>query len=375
MDVDFLDLKKVYQELKQEFDQLWYEINSDSFYIMGSKLSKFEQEFAEYLGVKHLIGVGDGLDALVLSLRALDIKMGDEVIVPAHTFIASWLAISETGAIPVPVEVDSKTCLIDQSQIERAVTKKTKAIMPVHLYGRVCDMQQIRAIADRYNLKIIEDSAQSHGAVDLTSGKKAGSFGDCSGFSFYPGKNLGCFGDGGCISTNDSALAEKIRLLRNYGSPVRYEHKIKGVNSRLDELQAGVLSIKLKHLDSWNEKRRLVAQLYLSELACIDDLILPEYDSGHVWHIFAIRTVRRDELKEFLGLNGVGTIIHYPKPIHMQEAYKDMNIKQGSFLNTEKICASVLSLPMHPYLQEKEVMYCAKIIKKFFAYSKSPNPM
>lgn len=367
MDVHFLDLKKVYKELKSEFDHLWYEVNEDSSYILGDKLSKFEQEFAQYLGVKHVIGVGDGFDALVLSIKAMDIKAGDEVIVPAHTFIASWLAVSEAGATPVPVEVDSKTCLIDPLKIEKAITSRTKAIMPVHLYGRVCDMRQIIEIANRHNLKIIEDSAQAHGAVDLITGKKAGTFGDCSGFSFYPGKNLGCFGDGGCISTNDSALAEKIKLLRNYGSPVRYEHKIKGVNSRLDELQAGVLSIKLKHLDSWNEKRRAVAKIYLSELAGIGDIILPEYDAGHVWHIFAIRTSRRDVLKEFLGKNGVGAIIHYPKPIHMQEAYKDMNITQGSFVNTEKICSSVLSLPMHPYLQEKEAAYCAGIIKKFFA--------
>ncbi len=367
MDIHFLDLKNVYKELKSEFDHLWYEVNEDSSYILGDKLSKFEQEFARYLGVKYVIGVGDGLDALVLSIKALDIKAGDEVIVPAHTFVASWLAVSETGATPVPVEVDSKTCLIDPLQIEKALTNRTKAIMPVHLYGRVCDMQQIVAIANRYNLKIIEDSAQSHGAIDLITGKKAGTFGDCSGFSFYPGKNLGCFGDGGCISTNDSALAEKIRLLRNYGSPMRYEHKIKGVNSRLDELQAGVLSIKLKYLDSWNEKRRRIAKIYLSELSGIGDIILPEYDGGHVWHIFAIRASKRDELKEFLGKNGVGTIIHYPKPIHMQEAYKEMNIKQGSFLNTENICASVLSLPMHPYLQEEEATYVAGVIKRFFA--------
>lgn len=367
MDVHFLDLKKAYRECKSELDQLWYEVNDDSSYILGDKLSKFEQEFAQYLGVNHVIGVGDGLDSLVLCMKVLDIKAGDEVIVPAHTFIASWLAVSETGATPVPVEVDSRTCLIDPLQIEKSITNKTKAIMPVHLYGRVCDMQQIMAIASRYNLKIIEDSAQSHGAVDLTTGKKAGAFGDCSGFSFYPGKNLGCFGDGGCISTNDSALAEKIKLLRNYGSPVRYEHKIKGVNSRLDELQAGVLSIKLKHLDSWNEKRRNIAKIYLAELAGTEDIILPEYDGGHVWHIFAIRTSKRDELKEFLAQSGVGTIIHYPKPIHLQEAYREMNIKQGSFLNTEEICSSILSLPMHPYLQEKEVVYCASIIKKFFA--------
>lgn len=367
MEIQFLDLKKVYQELKPELDQLWQDVNNDAFYVLGSRLETFEKEFASYLGVKHVIGVADGLDALVLSLRALGIKRGDEVIVPAHTYIASWLAISELGAVPVPVEVDEKTYLIDPGKIEAAITPKTRAIMPVHLYGRVCDMEQIQKIAQKHNLKIIEDSAQAHGAIEVSSGKKAGSFGDASGFSFYPGKNLGCFGDGGCISTNDDSVAETLRLLRNYGSKAKYEHEVIGINSRLDELQAGVLSVKLKSLDEWNARRQKIAKIYLEELKDIDDLILPRYDNGHVWHVFPVMTPLRDELKSFLTDNKIGVNVHYPKPVHLQEAYKDMGFSKGDFGFTEKISAEVLSLPIGPHLSAEEAAFCVRKIKEFFA--------
>jgi dTDP-4-amino-4,6-dideoxygalactose transaminase len=366
MEVPFLDLKKAYIELKSELDQLWQDINKDSFYILGSRLEKFEKEFAEYLGVKHVIGVGDGLDALNLSIRALDIGAGDQVIVPSHTYIASWLAVSEAGAIPVPVEVDEPRCLIDPSKIEQAITAKTKAIMVVHLYGLVCDMQPIKDIANKYNLKIIEDSAQAHGAFDLSSGIKAGALGDVSGFSFYPGKNLGCFGDGGCISTNDDALADKLRLLRNYGSKKKYEHEVVGINSRLDELQAGVLSIKLKCLDEWNKRRQNLARVYLEELRDIAELTLPEYNDGHVWYVFAIKTSKRDELQEFLASKGISTIIHFPKPIYLQDAYKDMGINKSAFKITEQISSKILSLPIGPHLTEEEVRFCSQTIKEFF---------
>ncbi len=366
MEVPFLDLKKAYIELKSELDQLWQDINRDSFYILGSRLEKFEKEFADYLGVRHVIGVGDGLDALNLSIKALDIGAGDEVIVPSHTYIASWLAVSEAGAMPVPVEVDETTCLIDPLKIERVITAKTKAIMVVHLYGLVCDMQPIKDIANKYNLKIIEDSAQAHGAFDISSNIKAGALGDISGFSFYPGKNLGCFGDGGCVSTNDDILAEKLRLIRNYGSKKRYEHEVVGINSRLDELQAGVLSIKLKCLDEWNKRRQKLAQVYLEELKDVAELILPEYNEGNVWHIFGIRTSRRDVLQKFLASKGIATIIHYPKPIYLQGAYKNMNIKASSFEITEKISAEILSLPIGPHLTEEEVRFCTEKIKEFF---------
>jgi len=363
VEVQLLNLKDAYQELKPELDQLWQDINQDSFYVLGKRLSQFEKEFAEYVGVKHVIGVADGLDALTLSLKALNIGKGDEVIVPAFTFIATWLAVSEAGATPVGVEVN-EDFLIDPNNIKKAITPKTKAIMPVHLYGKVCDMEKIGAIAKEHHLKVIEDSAQAHGAV--INNHKAGALGDCSGFSFYPGKNLGCFGDGGCISTNDDAVAEKLLALRNYGSKSQYTHDIKAGNSRLDELQAGVLSIKLKLLEEWNNRRRNIAKIYLHELQGINDLRLPTDDKGHVWHLFVIRTSRRDELHKFLTSKNIGTKVHYPKPIHLQHAYADMKMKKGDFPLTEKICDEVLSLPMGPHLTEEEAVFCAKTIKAFF---------
>jgi dTDP-4-amino-4,6-dideoxygalactose transaminase len=364
MKIELLDLKRGYSELEADFNQLWHDINHDSFYILGNRLEKFEQEFAKYLGVKHVIGVANGLDALTISIKALGIGKGDEVIVPASTFIATWLAVSEAGAIPVPVEVN-KNCLINPDNIKAAITNKTKAIIPVHLYGRVCNMEKIIEIAKEYDLKIIEDSAQAHGAFLQNGNKKAGSFGDCSGFSFYPGKNLGCFGDGGCVSTNNDELAKKIRLLRNYGSNITYEHEIKAGNSRLDELQAGVLSIKLKYLDEWNRRRQNIAKIYIRELKNVKELILPEYVDGHVWHIFAIRTQRRDELQQFLFSKGIGTKIHYPKPIYLQKAYRDLDIKEGLFSVTENIAKEELSLPIGPHLKEEEVMFCATEVKFF----------
>lgn len=367
MEIQFLNLHKSYLELKTELDQLWQDLNNDNIYILGPRLEKFEKEFAQYLGVSHVIGVADGLDALTLALRALDIGDGDEVIVPAHTYIASWLAVSETRAKPVPVEADSTTYLLDCTKIKQAITNKTRAIMPVHLYGRICDMEGIAAIAKEYDLKIIEDAAQAHGAVDIATGKKAGSFGDCAGFSFYPGKNLGCFGDGGCISTNNDVLAEKIRMLRDYGRKTRYHHEVLGINSRLDELQAGILSIKLKYLDKSNKKRQDIAKCYLKELSGIKDLALPEYDEGSCWYVFPIRTKRRKELIEYLASNKIGTGVYYPTPIHMQPAYQFMNLKQGAFPITEQICAEVLSLPIDHHLTEEEMMFCTRKVREFFS--------
>ena len=366
MEVQFLNLKGAYLELKQEFDQLWQDINNDSFYILGKRLETFEKEFANYLGVKHVIGVANGLDALKLSLIALGIKPGDDVIVPAFTYIASWLAISEIGAIPVPIEVDSNF-LLDPNKIEAAITEKTTAIMPVHIYGMVCQMDEICKIAKKYNLKIVEDAAQSHGAYENNSSKKAGSFGDCSGFSFYPGKNLGCFGDGGCISTDNDEAAKKLRMLRNYGSQTRYKHDILAGNSRLDELQAGVLSIKLKHLNEWTTRRQNIAKLYINTLKAVKNITLPEYHPGHVWHVFVIRTNHRAELQEFLSSAKIGTNIHYPTPIHLQSAYKHMNLVKGTFPYSERIFNEVLSLPMGPHLSIDEAEYVIQKIKEFFA--------
>lgn len=365
MEVQFLNLKGAYLELKQEFDQVWQEINADSFYILGRKLEQFEQEFAMYLGVKHVIGVANGLDALKLSLQVLNIGRGDEVIVPAFTYIASWLAISEIGARPVPIEVNSNF-LLDPKLIEAAVTVKTKAIMPVHIYGRLCEMEEITNIAQKHGLKIVEDAAQAHGAYGISKSVKAGALGDCSGFSFYPGKNLGCFGDGGCISTNNDEVAEKLKLMRNYGSKERYEHEIISGNSRLDELQAGILSVKLKRLDEWNERRQKIAQLYLSELSGINELTLPTNHPGHVWHVFAVKTSKRKELQDYLASVGVGTNIHYPKAIHLQGAYQHMDLPEGSFPYTESINNEVISLPIGPHLTSEEAFYVAGKVRKFF---------
>lgn len=366
MEVSFLNLKKAYAELKNDLDRLWQGLNDDAAYILGSRLETFEKEFAEYLGVKHVIGVANGLDALTLSLNALGIGAGDEVIVPAHTFIASWLAISESGATPVPVEVNLKNYLLDTSKIEAAITPRTRAIMPVHLYGRVCDMSKIDALAQQYHLKVIEDAAQAHGAFESIHHKKAGTLGDVAGFSFYPGKNLGCFGDGGCITTNDDKIAEKARLLRNYGSSIRYEHELKGKNSRLDDLQAGVLSIKLKCLEDWNARRRKIAGIYLKELQGVGDLILPEDEPGHVWHIFSVLTPEREKLKAFLTEAGIGVIIHYPKPIYRQMAYQNDLFVEENFQNTNKICNEILSLPMGPHLDVEEALFCVENIRAFF---------
>ncbi len=365
MEVQFLNLKDAYLELKEEFDQVWQDVNKDSFYILGKRLEKFEKEFANYLGVKHVIGVANGLDALRLSLKAFDIGSNDEVIVPAFTYIASWLAVSEISATPIPVEVDSNF-LLDPKKIEAAISNKTKAIMPVHIYGRVCQMEEICRIAKKYGLKIIEDSAQSHGAFETSPTKNSGSFGDCSGFSFYPGKNLGCFGDGGCISTNDDKIAKKLRMLRNYGSEIRYQHDITAGNSRLDEIQAGILSVKLKHLDEWTRRRQEIAKFYIDHLKDISAIKLPEYHPGHVWHVFAIRTEQRNELQEFLSQSKIGTNIHYPTPINLQKAYKHMNLPKGSFPFSESIFEQVLSLPIGPHLKKAEAEYVVQKIKEFF---------
>jgi dTDP-4-amino-4,6-dideoxygalactose transaminase len=385
MEITFLDLKKAYLELKSELDAIWQEVNSRASYILGEKLALFEKEFAIYSGVVHGVGVANGLDALVLALKVLGVGPGHEVIVPSHTYIASWLAVSAVGAIPVPVDVEESTYLVDTSLIEDRLTEHTRVIMPVHLYGRVCKMNAINALAKKYNLWVLEDAAQAHGAFympeenspqdqTLLPLKRAGSLGDIAGFSFYPGKNLGCFGDGGFVTTHNEKWAEEIRLLRNYGSTQRYHHRSIGGNSRLDELQAGILSVKLKILDVWNRKRQDLARLYLEQLKNIKEIQLPLKDSWtldqdkllgcNVWHIFPIRLKKRQELQNFLKHAGIETHIHYPIAIHHQEAYQ--NYKHLSMPVAEAIAREELSLPMGPHLTEKEVLYCCQIIKNFF---------
>jgi dTDP-4-amino-4,6-dideoxygalactose transaminase len=329
-------------------------------YILGHEVEAFEREFALYCNVKHCISVGNGLDALHLILRALNIGPGDEVIVPANTYIATWLAVSYAGATPVPVEPDQRTYNINPELIEPVITSRTKAILPVHLYGQPADMDIINGIASRYNLKVIEDAAQAHGA--RYKGIRVGGIGHAAGFSFYPSKNLGAFGDGGAVVTNDDEIAIKVRLLRNYGSQKKYYNEIKGFNSRLDEIQAAFLRVKLKKLDEWNERRSRIAILYLDVLKNIKGLILPYTPewAAHVWHLFVVRSKKRNLLQEKLSQLGVQTLIHYPVPPHLSSAYRD--IQFGVLLTTENIARTVISLPMGPHISVDDTMLVCRII-------------
>ena len=352
--VSFLDMKSPYLELAEELDAAYKRVMLSGWYIQGEEVDSFEAAFASYTGSQYCVGVGNGLEALHLILHAYDIGPGDEVIVPANTYIASWLAISYTGALPVPVEPDSATYNLDPARIEAAITSRTKAIMVVHLYGKPVDFDPIDAIAQKYGLKVIEDSAQAHGAC--YKGRKTGSLGHASGWSFYPGKNLGALGDAGAVTTNDSKLADRLRLLRNYGSRVKYHNEVKGYNSRLDPLQAAFLQVKLKHLDEWNTRREMVAQRYLSELQSVPGLVLPtvlDYVQS-CWHVFIIRCERRDWLLNELKKRSIGTLIHYPVPPHLSLAYQDLSFKKGSFPITEELARTMLSIPIGPHLKSDE---------------------
>lgn len=353
MRVPFLDLKATYAELRDGLDAAYRRVMASGRYVLGEELAAFESEFAAYCGVKHCIGTGNGLDALHLILRAMDIGPGDEVIVPANTFIASWLAVTYAGAVPVPVEPLPSTYNIDPARIEEAVTPRTRAIIAVHLYGQPADMDPIRDVARRHGLKVVEDAAQAHGA--RYKGRRTGGLGDAAGFSFYPGKNLGAFGDGGAVTTDDDTLAHRVRTLRNYGSQVKYVNERKGFNSRLDELQAAFLRVKLTRLDAWNERRRAVAKRYRADLASVAGVILPHVPewAEPVWHLFVIRTPHRDLLQRRLAERGIETLIHYPVPPHKQAAYREMGGR--SYPITEGIHAEVLSLPMGPAMTDADV--------------------
>jgi dTDP-4-amino-4,6-dideoxygalactose transaminase len=350
--IPFLDLKQTYLELKAELDSAYQRVMDSGWYIHGEELKAFESEFAEYCNVKYCIGVGNGLDALHLILRAMDIGAGDEVIVPSNTFIATWLAVSYAGATPVPVEPDDATYNIDPKKIEAAITENTKAIMPVHLYGQPADMDPILEIAAKYHLRVIEDAAQAHGA--RYKGKRTGGLGEAAGFSFYPGKNLGAFGDGGAVTTNDPIIAERVRQLRNYGSKIKYSHEIKGFNSRLDELQAAFLRVKLQHLDAWNARRIELVDCYRHCLAGAN-VLLPVMPAGveSVFHLFVIRTINRDDLQASLKAVGIETLIHYPMPPHKQGAYSSM--QDLNLPIAERMSHEVLSLPMGPHLSSAMV--------------------
>lgn len=362
MNVPFLDLKSPHDELRTELRDAFERVLDSGWYILGNEVKQFENEFAAYCEAEHCIGVGNGLEALHLILRAYGIGAGDEVIVPSNTYIATWLAASYAGATPIPVEPDERTYNIDPSRIEAAITTRTKAIIAVHLYGQPADMDAINAIARKYGVKVIEDAAQAHGAC--YKGRRVGSLGDAAGFSFYPGKNLGAIGDGGAITTNDAVLAEKVRILCNYGSKVKYHNEVKGFNSRLDELQAAFLREKLKLLDVWNERRRLIAAAYLKQLDNnkLELPYVPEW-ADPVWHLFVIRTPERDVLQAHLQNKGVSTMIHYPIPPHLQGAYAELGIKQGSLPIAESIHREVLSLPIWPSITPQQVVYVTEIIR------------
>jgi len=349
MNIPFLDLKNPHEELRLELNAAFERVLNAGWYIQGTECKQFEQEFAQYCQAAHCIGVGNGLDALHLILRGYDIGAGDEVIVPSNTYIATWLAVSYAGATPVPVEPDARTYNIDPALIEASITPRTKAIMVVHLYGQPADMDAINAIANVHGLKVIEDAAQAHGA--RYKGRRVGSLGDAAGFSFYPGKNLGAIGDGGAVTTNDTALAQRIRVLGNYGSHIKYHNEVKGYNSRLDELQAAFLRAKLPLLDQWNARRQTIATQYLTQLNS-SALVLPHLPDWvePVWHLFVVRSQSRDALQKKLGDAGVGTMVHYPIPPHLQPAYAELGFCPGAFPIAEGIHREVLSLPMGPHL-------------------------
>ncbi|SFA51815.1 dTDP-4-amino-4,6-dideoxygalactose transaminase [Anoxybacillus pushchinoensis] len=362
--IPFLDLKKINLQYKEEIEVAIARVLESGWYILGNEVASFEEEFAQYCGVKHCIGVANGLDALTLIIRAYGFGPGDEIIVPANTYIASILAISANGATPVLVEPDISTYNINPSLIEEKITERTKAILVVHLYGQSANMDPILEIAKKYNLKVIEDAAQAHGAV--YGDKRAGSLGDAAGFSFYPSKNLGALGDGGAITTNDDELAEKLRALRNYGSHEKYKNLFKGVNSRLDEMQAAILRVKLKYLDKDNEKRRQIAKYYLNHIKN-EKVILPIIESGnrlsHVWHLFVVRVENRERFQKYLKENGIQTIIHYPIPPHKQKAYEEW--KHCSFSISEEIHKTVISLPISPVLALEHAKKIVKVVNKY----------
>lgn len=352
--------KEIEKEVKDKFDEMY----ANSVYIQGKEYEEFNKNFAAYCGVKYAIGVGNGLDALMLILRAYEIGLGDEVIVPSNTFIATALAVTYVGATPIFVEPILEEFNINPALIEQKITTKTKAIIAVHLYGQCCDMDEINRIAKKHNLKVIEDAAQAHGA--LYKGKKAGSLGDAAGFSMYPGKNLGALGDGGAVTTNDEALAKKIAALSCYGSDYKYHHIYKGVNSRLDEIQCGFLNIKLKNLDRWNADRNRIAKKYFAGIHN-PKVKLPVIHEGnyHVWHIFGVRCAQRDELEAYLNSHGIGTNKHYPTPMHLQGAYADLNIKKGELPLAEEISSTELSIPMYYGMTDAEIDYVIETINNF----------
>ena len=351
--IPFLDLKSPYAELRAEMDDAVARVLAGGWYILGAEVRELEREFSAYVGAAHCVGVSNGLDAMHLVLRAWDIGPGDEVIVPANTYIATWLAVSYCGATPVPVEPDPRTCNLDPTRIEEAITPRTRAILPVHLYGQPADMTAILEIAAKHGLRVLEDCAQAQGAEER--GRKVGALGHAAAWSFYPGKNLGALGDAGAVTTNDPVTADRVRRIANYGSAVKYHNEEKGFNCRLDEMQAALLRVKLPVLDEWNERRAAIARLYLDGIRR-DDVVLPHVPqwAKPVWHLFVIRTPRRDALQAALAEQGIGTLIHYPIPPFLQPAYAEFRDRAAEWPLSAQMANEVLSLPMGPHLSREQ---------------------
>lgn len=362
MEIAYSNFRKMHEPLKQDFLNCYNEVFDSQWFIGGNTLHRFEKEFADFCGAEYCVGMGNGLDALQLMLRACNIGKGDEVIIPSNTFIATALAVSYVGAVPVMVEPTLHDLEINPDLIEAAITPNTKGIIAVHLYGRMCNMTRIKEIADKHNLYLFEDCAQAHGAKH--AGKMAGTFGDVGAYSFYPGKNLGAFGDAGAVITNNEELAEKMRAIGNYGSYRKYQHDLMGVNSRLDDLQAGFLSVKLKHLDEWTVERVRIAKLFYSGIHN-SKIRLPEYTEENVYHIFPIFCNERDQLQAFMSEKGIQCLIHYPIAIHLQKAYSGMKKHVGDYPIAEEICATELSIPLYPGLSEEEIQYIIDCLNAF----------
>lgn len=366
MKVPYLSFDHQTNVLKENLKKAFERVIDSGWYILGEEVSSFEEAYANFSSLNYAVGVANGLDAIIIALKALGIKVCDEVIVPSNTYIATWLAVSAVGAIPVPVEPDAKTYNIDVERIEDKITAKTKAIIPVHLYGQACSMTRLMEIAESNGLKVVEDNAQAHMAT--WKGKITGSFGHVNATSFYPGKNMGAFGDAGCITTNDQGWSDTCKLIRNYGSSVKYYNQVKGMNSRLDELQAALLKEKLFFLEEFTNDRKKQAAIYNVELKNTGDIILPyvESDATHVYHIYLIRTQQRDGLIKYLNDKGIGTLIHYPLPPHLQEAYKELGYLQGDFPIAEEIAKTCVSLPLYPGLPKDHLNYVIDTVRSFY---------
>jgi dTDP-4-amino-4,6-dideoxygalactose transaminase len=361
MKIPFLDLRAAYLELKPEIDAAIARVLESGQYILGPEVESFEAEWATYCEARHAIGVANGMDALQLSLRAMGVGPGDEVIVPSHTFIATWLAVSQCGATPIPVESLESTYNIDPASIEAAITSRTKVILPVHLYGQPADLDPILATARHYGLRVLEDAAQAHGA--RYKGRRIGGHGDAVAWSFYPGKNLGALGDGGAVTTNDPQIADRLRVLRNYGSREKYVNETQGINSRLDSVQAAVLRVKLQRLDEWNARRAAIATRYLAGLHnTVFELPQVPHWVEPVWHLFVVRSQQRDALTKLLHNVGVATLIHYPRPIHRQTAYSKLVISE-SVQVAERLAREVLSLPISPQMELEHVQFVCETIR------------